>query len=200
LDARVTDYWAHTEWSRKKENRRASANRKLHRSRHAGSGSECDLPRIRSPIRPHLLKQSKCSVYISTIKSSGPRMDRSTWLSAAKCTMVRGLCCCSSRRTRLRSSNIAMHEFVPPVGRDRIQIVQVPGVGKLVQVHDKSAIFFIPLQDKVGTDEAYASGDENCVSHVKSTFGTWRWPPFRPLVGQTLNCNKKRTGSRPVLS
>ncbi|KAG1253384.1 hypothetical protein G6F65_017491 [Rhizopus arrhizus] len=68
------------------------------------------------------------------------------------------------RRHRRLIGDVAVDERVPRVERQRCQIVQIAGVGQLVQRDDRFVAAGKPVQDEVGPDKAGAAGDDN--AHV----------------------------------
>jgi hypothetical protein len=68
------------------------------------------------------------------MKSSGPWMERSTWLSAAKLTMARGGGASSADQ---RVADVALDEVVALVPSQAGEVLQVAGVGELVEVDDR---------------------------------------------------------------
>jgi hypothetical protein len=95
------------------------------------------------------------------MKAPGPWMLRSTWLSAAKCTMARGRCSASRRSSSARS------QMSPCTKRCRAspcsagQVAQVAGVGERVEVDDRLVGRRQPVEHEVAADEAGAAGDED---------------------------------------
>jgi hypothetical protein len=62
---------------------------------------------------------------------------------------------------QLSVSNIAVHEAVPRIRRNLLQITEIPGISKLVQIHHWTAFSREPLQDEIGTDKTGSSGYQN---------------------------------------
>ena len=91
-------------------------------------------------------------------KSSAPAIDRSTWLSAAKCTTAST----PAHRVLERAgvADVALHERVARVVVDVLERGQVAGVGERV-VHDDLVVGVgEDVAHVVGADEPGAAGDE----------------------------------------
>lgn len=58
-------------------------------------------------------------------------------------------------------ANISMYETVARISRNRYQIAEIPGIGKLVKNHHRSSFGREPLQDEVGTNKTSSSGYQN---------------------------------------
>jgi hypothetical protein len=62
---------------------------------------------------------------------------------------------------KLSINNISVDEAVARVRGNRGQIAEIPGIGKLIHVHNWSAFGRKPLHDEIGADKAGSSGHEN---------------------------------------
>ena len=65
--------------------------------------------------------------------------------------------------------NITVHKLVPPLVCNGFQVAQIPRVGELVQVDNRSRIPFHPLQDEVRSDKTCPTSDEDRVFHISGT-------------------------------
>ena len=91
-------------------------------------------------------------------------MERSTWLSAAKCTMARGRCSREDGGDKLRIADISMRELVARVRFESEKICRIAGVGEQIEIDNGSADVLDPSQHEVGTDEPGAAGNEDGVA------------------------------------
>ena len=57
--------------------------------------------------------------------------------------------------------DISMYETVARISRNLFQIAKIPGIGKLVKIHDRSSFGREPLQDEIGTDKTGSAGYQN---------------------------------------
>ena len=105
------------------------------------------------------------------MKSSGPAIERSTWLSAAKCTTASCPRIASSSVPGI--ADVALHEPVARVVVDVAQGREVAGVGERVVDGDLVVGVREDVPHVVGADEPGAAGDEDLArAHV-------RQPPVR---------------------
>src|SRR3989304_5352673 len=95
------------------------------------------------------------------MKSSGPCMDLSTWLSAAKLTTARGRYCASNLPCRV--ADVALHEHVTLISFQGSEILQIAGVSQLVQADHALIVLREPIQDEIGADETCTAGNQNHV-------------------------------------
>ena len=86
--------------------------------------------------------------------SSGPRIDRSTWVSAAKLTIASHPA--AARATASRIGDVSLEELV----LDALEIRGIPGVGQLVEDCHLGALSGKPAHE-VGADEPGPSGNED---------------------------------------
>ena len=74
-----------------------------------------------------------------------------------------------------RVANVAVHEAIPRIGRHRLQVLEVPGVGELVQIDQgANAILRKHQADERRSDEPRAAGNQQ--SHLSSTPNAARHP------------------------
>ena len=57
-------------------------------------------------------------------------------------------------------ADVTLHEHMPRVAAQRIEVVQVAGVGQRVEVDDGLVARCEPVENEVAADEAGAAGDE----------------------------------------
>ncbi len=152
--------------------------------------------RKRAPVRPSLFQQRESSVDIGANEILRPA-DRPVHVAFRR-EMHNGAGPVRFQKLpdEFPIANIAVNEFISPVRRDALQIMQVPRVRQLIQIHDGCRFVLHPLQDEVGPDEPRAPGHQNMILHAK--FGR-----FRTVAPQNcglrsplaFDCNKKGRGS-----
>ena len=76
-------------------------------------------------------------------------MDDTIWLEVIYC-----------RLNQLGVGYIAFYKLVAFMASNRSKVIQVSGVGELIQVEDVVVCLGDLLQDEVGADEARAAGDD----------------------------------------
>ena len=104
-------------------------------------------------------------VTLVSMKIFGPVMERSTWLSAAKLTMVSISCSSMSFSTSGPSQMSPCTNVYCVVILDLGQILEIARVGQLVEVHDADAGMLRQHHpDEVAPDEAGAARDQNASS------------------------------------
>ena len=107
------------------------------------------------------------------MKSCGPLMERSTCVSAAKLTTASAPR--SASPTTAASQMSPVHEGVAGVVLDVAQVLEVAGVGELVEVDDLDVVVLGEhVAHEVGADEAGAAGDHE--SHADPSLSA---PPTR---------------------
>ena len=62
--------------------------------------------------------------------------------------------------------SITLYEFVPRISGNTLQIVQVPGVGELIQIEHGYRALRHDLQHEVRSDESRTASDKNAIVHV----------------------------------
>ena len=113
------------------------------------------------------------------MKSSGPAIERSTWLSAAKCTTAS----CPGHRLleRARVADVALDE---PVARAVVDVAQRREVARVRErVVDGDLVVGVgeDVPDVVRADEAGAAGDEDLHGRYSSSMREWS-PSIRRLA------------------
>jgi len=58
-------------------------------------------------------------------------------------------------------TDVALHEEVPTVALQTGQILQIAGIGELVEIEDRFVVGFKPVEYEVRADEAGAASYEN---------------------------------------
>ena len=64
---------------------------------------------------------------------------------------------------QLAVADVAVHEVVATVVGDRVQRIEVAGVGQLVEIDDRALFLGQPLAHEATADEAGAAGNQDCV-------------------------------------
>ncbi len=103
------------------------------------------------------------------MNTAGPWIERSTWLSAAKCTIARGRCLANSGFHQLGIGDVALHEVMSRVAFQPREVREVAGVSEKVEVDHRLVAPGQPVEDEVGADEAGAAGHENHLSPLPSS-------------------------------
>jgi hypothetical protein len=113
------------------------------------------------PISSRLLQQAEGAIHIGTHKIVRP-MDGTVHMTLGR-EVHDGTRTAASQKIahQFSVSDVSMYEGVPRIGRNRYQIAEIPGVGKLVKIHHRSSIGREPLQNEVGTNKAGSSGHQN---------------------------------------
>ena len=61
--------------------------------------------------------------------------------------------------------DVAVHECVPRVGRNSLQVAQVAGISQLVEVDQPRAFPLHPSEDEIGPNETRSSGHQDRIFH-----------------------------------
>ena len=73
------------------------------------------------------------------MNASGPLMDRSTWDSAAKCTIDIEPVFAQQLLDQRRVADIAVDEMEILLGLNRVEIGEIPGISQGIEHHDEIA-------------------------------------------------------------
>jgi hypothetical protein len=99
-----------------------------------------------------------------SMKASGPLIERSTWLSAAKWTIVRDGVLGKELFDQIGIADIALDQLDAFKARD---IGRVARISERIEHGDGVVgVMFAPVMHEVGADESGAAGDEQ-FSHVR---------------------------------
>ena len=88
--------------------------------------------------------------------AAGPRIERSTWLSAAKWTTASRPVLAQQTGDQRPVQNRAVNKRVRRIALQRGEVVDVAGIGQRVEIHDLVAAPH-SFKDKVGADKACAT-------------------------------------------
>jgi hypothetical protein len=83
-------------------------------------------------MRRHRVKQHLHTAHVGRHERAESMIDRSTWLSAAKCTTPSQPVIAVTTSSRLRMS--AVHERVPRIVRDVAEILEIPRIRQCIVV------------------------------------------------------------------
>ena len=136
--------------------------------------------RSMTTIHARFLEQRERSIDVRLDELSGEWMERSTCVSAAKCTIARGRWLSSRDATNARFP-ISPWEQVAAIGFESGEVRGIACVGELVEVDENAILRGDPVPDEVRADESGASGDkdrsfddrvESCARTIRAT---WRF-------------------------
>src|ERR1700690_2314661 len=113
------------------------------------------------PISSRLLQQAECAVHIGVHEIIWA-VDGAVHVTLRR-KVDKGARMASPQEITDKFSvgNIAVHEAVARISRSLLQIAEIPGIGKLVKIHDPTTLGREPLQDEIGTDKTSSAGHQN---------------------------------------
>ncbi len=65
-------------------------------------------------------------------------------------------------------ANISLHERVPRVCGDTLEVAQVSGIGQLVEIDDSASLIANPMMHKIGAYESRAAGQKDRVCQFQN--------------------------------
>ena len=98
-------------------------------------------------------------MFVST-NGSGPSMDRSTCVSAARLTTASGRCSANTRAMAAASAMSARTNVDARIVERPLEVQQAAGVGQLVDDDEAVGGVREGVVDEIGADEPGAAGDE----------------------------------------
>ena len=122
------------------------------------------------PIGSGLFEQSECAVDIGADEGIG-RDDGAIDVSfGGEVNDGAGTMLGQERADECGVADVAAHQQVTRIGRDRVQTGRIAGVGEGIEIDDGCAGGLKPGEDEVRADEAASSGDENRVAEGHRVF------------------------------
>ena len=99
-----------------------------------------------------------------SMKGAAPSIERSTWLSAARCSTASGWKLCEDAVDRRAVADIDLEMRVAVAVARLGQRFEIAGVGQLVDVGDRPVGVADDVADHGRADEARAAGDQDFIT------------------------------------
>ena len=122
-------------------------------------------PAARASSRSAACSSAKVPTTLVWMNSPGPSIERSTWLSAARCMTTSGAKLSNSLAHLRRVRDVGAHEGVARIVRHGRERVEIARIGELVDDQHLMRRVADEVAHHRRADEAGAAGDEDTLRH-----------------------------------
>src|SRR6266568_8358796 len=137
------------------------------------------------PVRSRFLQQAEGSVHVCADEVVGTAYRTVYMTLCGKMNNSPRLTPLQHPPHQITIADIAMMKRVAFIRRNMLQVPRVAGVCQFIEIKYGRSFLRNPLQDEIRSDKPGATGDHNCVIHVRRACHS----------GRLFDCNKKSGNS-----